>query len=416
MKLKRKIFIGCIMLLVGLNTTSVNADVREHRITWDCIWFGTYPQTQVKNTSNYINKKYENNGWLNIYSAKNKGGEQVKIGRTMYTHEKYILNGKSNLDSMEFKFEPIKWRILKKEGNKVLLLSDKIIDQYFMFQPTFSDALVLYIGPHIDFIWRNSTLRTYMNKELYDMAFTEEEKEGILESKVTSKFAYKEGEDVTDDRLFILSDADLTNQYGFLTPESLLCEMSDFSRASGTEKYEDYGKYGTYYTLSDGYKSTHMQWKDSNEARCSAYTNVIDGVGALKRENALKFNGVRAAMWVDLAQCKYQKAGTVSSDGKVNEIKFKYPVRLTKIQLKSAKNNKKRTISVKWKKIKDARKYKIQFATNKKFKNAKVRICKKTSYQIKKLKKGKTYYARVRAVNGKEQGKWSKAKKVKIKK
>lgn len=45
-----------------------------------------------------------------------------------------------------------------------------------MFQPTFSDAFVLYIGPHIDFIWRNSTLRTYMNKELYDMAFTEKKK------------------------------------------------------------------------------------------------------------------------------------------------------------------------------------------------------------------------------------------------
>ena len=96
------------------------------------------------------------------------------------------------------------------------------------------------------------------------------------------------------------------------------------------------------------------------------------------------------------------------------QVKFKYPIRLTKIQLKSVKNNKKRTISVKWKKIKDAKKYKIQFATNKKFKKAKVRICKKTSYQIKKLKKGKTYYVRVRAVNGKKQGKWSKVSKIKI--
>ena len=373
----------------------------------------------MRNTTQYTNKKYQYNIGEKVYSytAKNKYGETIKIGSPIGCYEKRILNAKADLTSMEFKFEPIKWRILKKEGNKVLLLSDKIIDQYFMFQPTFSDAFVLYIGPHIDFIWRNSTLRTYMNKELYDMAFTEEEKEGILESKVTSKFAYKEGEDVTDDRLFILSDADLTNQYGFLTPESLLCEISDFSRASGTEKYEDYGKYGTYYILSEGYRSTHMQYgDDSINARCGAHTNVIDGAGVLKKGNALAYNGVRAAMWVDLTQCKYQKAGTVSSDGEVNEIKFKYPVRLTKIQLKSVKNNRKGTISVKWKKIKDAKKYKIQFATNKKFKKAKVRICKKTSYQIKKLRKGKTYYIRVRAVNGKKQGKWSKAKKVKIKK
>ena len=84
------------------------------------------------------------------------------------------------------------------------------------------------------------------------------------------------------------------------------------------------------------------------------------------------------------------------------------------MKIKSVKNVKKKTVSIKFQKVKDAKKYKIQYATNKRFKKAKVRVCKKTSYQIKKLKKGKVYYVRVRAVNGKKQGKWSKVSRIKI--
>lgn len=53
--------------------------------------------------------------------------------------------------------------------------------------------------------------------------------------------------------------------------------------------------------------------------------------------------------------------------------------------------------------------------TTKKFKKKVVtKTTKKLKYTIKKLAKGKTYYIRIRGVNGKEVGKWSKSKKVKI--
>lgn len=65
--------------------------------------------------------------------------------------------------------------------------------------------------------------------------------------------------------------------------------------------------------------------------------------------------------------------------------------------------------------------YEVQYALNKKFKKAKTKTTKKTTFTIKKLKKKKTYYVRVRAYTidanrKKVQGKWSKVKKVKIKK
>ena len=73
-----------------------------------------------------------------------------------------------------------------------------------------------------------------------------------------------------------------------------------------------------------------------------------------------------------------------------------------------------------WKKLTNISSYQIQYAPNKKFKKAKSKTVKSTFVTIKKLKKKKTYFVRVRAyklVDGKKvYGKWSAVKKVKIKK
>ena len=87
--------------------------------------------------------------------------------------------------------------------------------------------------------------------------------------------------------------------------------------------------------------------------------------------------------------------------------------------IKSAKNVKRCKIKLKLNKVAGAKGYQIRYATNKKFKKAVIRNS-RLSYTIKKLKKGKTYYVEVRAYvkSGKNKvyGKWSKVKKVKIKK
>ena len=98
-------------------------------------------------------------------------------------------------------------------------------------------------------------------------------------------------------------------------------------------------------------------------------------------------------------------------------VKVKAP---SKVKLTSAKNGKGKKLTVKWKKVTGAKGYQLQYAMNKKFKKKKSIQTKKTKYTIKKLKKKKTYYIRVRAykMNGKKKvyGRWSTVKKVKIKK
>ena len=95
-----------------------------------------------------------------------------------------------------------------------------------------------------------------------------------------------------------------------------------------------------------------------------------------------------------------------------------------KVKIKSAKNKKKRKLTVKWKKVKGAAGYELQYSlkkfnsTNTEIKTKKIA---KTSITIKKLRKKKKYYIRVRAfkldsAGNKVYGKWSKVKKVRINK
>lgn len=92
-------------------------------------------------------------------------------------------------------------------------------------------------------------------------------------------------------------------------------------------------------------------------------------------------------------------------------------IKPSKVTNLSIKNSRKKSIVIKFKKSKNAEKYKIQYSTDKKFKKGvKTKTTKKTTYTIKKLKKKSTYYVRVCAVNGDTKSNWSTIKKVKIKK
>ncbi len=97
----------------------------------------------------------------------------------------------------------------------------------------------------------------------------------------------------------------------------------------------------------------------------------------------------------------------------------KAPAKVTKVTLKPKKGK----LQAKWKKVTGANGYEICYSTSKKFKKkkklTKSKSTKKTKITIKKLKRGKRYFVRVRAYtlqdSKKVYGKWSKVKRVKIK-
>ena len=120
----------------------------------------------------------------------------------------------------------------------------------------------------------------------------------------------------------------------------------------------------------------------------------------------------------------YKVEGNTPSPTPVNKPTKPAKVTVKKTTLKSAKNAKGKKLVVKWKKNTAGNGYQIQYSTSKKFakgnKTKTISKNKTTSYTIKKLKKKKTYYVRIRTykkVSGKTYySGWSSVKKVKIKK
>ena len=104
-------------------------------------------------------------------------------------------------------------------------------------------------------------------------------------------------------------------------------------------------------------------------------------------------------------------------------LKATFKIKPPKTKIKRAKNVSKSTVSLEWKKAKSGTGYQIQYGQKKTMKGAKKVTIKKlstTQKTIKKLKKGKTYYFRIRVYKKTSSGnlysKWSSIKKVKIKK
>lgn len=138
--------------------------------------------------------------------------------------------------------------------------------------------------------------------------------------------------------------------------------------------------------------------------------------------------------FLQIEQLKKDLAQALAGESEKDEIIKKfingYKVTTKKPTLKSVKNKKKKKAVVKFKGLKGAEvvKYQISYKTGKKTKKKTYKkattSAKKLKYTLKKLKKGKKYTVKVRAIYSfkyegktyKFNSKWSKAKKVKIKK
>lgn len=100
-----------------------------------------------------------------------------------------------------------------------------------------------------------------------------------------------------------------------------------------------------------------------------------------------------------------------------NQVPISKMGKIGKAKIAAAKNIKGKKIQITWKKVKEAASYDVQYGIGKKMTKGKKISTEKTRLTIKKLRKNKSYYIRVRACDAKgNKGTWSAMKKVKIKK
>ena len=256
------------------------------KVTWNCLWFGSYPQSQITAEDGEIYTILTNiDNW-------NKNGDVI-IENTKYhkTEKDY------------FKYEPIKWRILQSENGEAFLLSDVILDKQLYNE---NDKYVT---------WEKSSLRAWLNKKFINTAFSDEEKEKINITEIVNQDnpVYGiEGGNNTFDKIFLLSLSEVSEQqdgekYGFLDDEIRGCGKSDFSKT------------GSWWWLrSPGYDS--------------GYAAGVYDYGWVYRyghDVGSSDDGVRPALHLNLSSSNlFSYAGTVSSDGTKNEVPYNTRTRL----------------------------------------------------------------------------------------
>ena len=103
------------------------------KVIWDCLWFGKYPQKQITQADGAI------------YSV-------LKNEINWDLNNDVIINGSKyhKTENNYFKYEPIKWRVLNRNGNDALLLADVLADQKYNTN---------YVGV----TWETSSMRSWLN-------------------------------------------------------------------------------------------------------------------------------------------------------------------------------------------------------------------------------------------------------------
>ena len=256
------------------------------KVTWDCLWFGSYPQSQITKKDG------------EIYTTLKNTDNWDKNGDATIDNSKY-----HKTEAGYFKYEPIKWRVLQSENGEAFLLSDVILDR----QP--------YNENYEDITWEESSLRTWLNGEFINRAFSDEEKEKINITEIVNQDNPDygtEGGNNTSDKIFLLSLSEVSEQqdgekYGFLDDRMRACENSTFSEA-----------FSWWWLRSPGYYSS------------SAAGVRKDGWVYGSGDDVSNYDdGVRPALHLNLSSSNlFSYAGTVSSAGTKNEVPYNTKTKL----------------------------------------------------------------------------------------
>ena len=178
--------------------------------------------------------------------------------------------------------EAIEWIVLAKDGNELLLISDKALD----CQP--------YNKSWGDVTWETCSLRKWLNQDFLDVAFSDSEKDKISTVAVPAtnnqKYHTNAGNS-TRDKVFILN-IDEAEKY-FETDESRRCAPTDYAVAQGASMDNFYTAYGQEAT-------TCWLLRSPGESQEKATSVTFAGSIAFSGNSGVADDCVRPAIWIEL--------------------------------------------------------------------------------------------------------------------
>ena len=302
------------------------------KVTWDCVYFGSYPQSEVTSKDGSIYNTLKNaTGW--------DENNDITIGGTKYRRLKgedatycatsdsssYYYNWNASYKTYHyFKYQPIKWRVLNRNGNDALLLADVALDdqeyntnyEYVTWESSSIRSWLNGYGASV-----NQPKTDYSRKNFIDSAFTSTQRSAIKTTNVVNNNNINYGTaggNNTSDKVFLLSESEVYNtdtaaSYGFAKDndtydEARRSRCSTYAYAMGTWRHhEGYTKY-----------NGNIWWWLRSPGDNSYSAAVVDYSGGVHRSGPNVYgsdDGVRPALHLNLSSSNlYSYAGTVCSD------------------------------------------------------------------------------------------------------
>ena len=127
---------------------------------------------------------------------------------------KSIKYGKVLFGKYKNSSEPMKWRILDVQSDKVLLISECVLG-YEEYKKKFVMEDSTVIDELDSDVWEESWIRNWLNNQFIDMTFNEDEKSIIQTSIIKNQCTIKgKGGNDTEDSVFLLSEEEVEKYFG----------------------------------------------------------------------------------------------------------------------------------------------------------------------------------------------------------
>lgn len=198
------------------NPTETVGPINEDVGLWDYVYFGNYPQSEVTDpeliaeierviSENSISQN-EISGEPGL-DAVVEGIKYRRITKDDRNTPESSANNFANATYRYFQWESIKWKVLQKDEQSLLLLADKGMD------------CKNYHEKEANVTWETSDLRKWLNSNFYSVAFDENEQNAMIEQTLVNEkngFKNTPGGNDTLDKVYLLSLSDVSNKsYGY---------------------------------------------------------------------------------------------------------------------------------------------------------------------------------------------------------
>lgn len=291
------------------------------KTTWDCVYFGQYPSSEIMKTLNSPIEGYATPAGSIIVDEE----LFAALKDAVWEDDETVINdvrfrrikSKDSEDEPQyyhwtdsdpyhyFIYEPIKWRIIEINDDEMMLMSDRLLD------------CVPYNRVSENVSWQDSYLRQFLNDEFYDHAFSEKEKEAIITKQIENdpnRTYDTYCGNTTSDKVFILSEEEVyldkkATEHGFYPYTG----VDDPAKRFRPTMYAM--ARGTWYSPVENYKGNGF-WFMRTNGYCGSSVTYICDMGYIYEHGTdvtCSDSGILPVICVDLTKAELIDAGKSSS-------------------------------------------------------------------------------------------------------